>query len=349
MDTPSPPDSGPAPDRDRPDQDTPDRDIAGGDSRPPAWLSDLRRSVTTAWAGITSAGDAPRRDLSATSTLIRADALDWLPALPAQSVHAIVTDPPYGLVEYSDKNQTKLRAGKGGVWRIPPSWDGARRQPLPRFTVLSKAEADSLHDFFHAFAAAAIRVLAPGGHLILASNPLLSSTAFFAVQQAGFEKRAEIIRLVQTLRGGDRPKGAETDFPDVTVMPRSCWEPWGLFRKPFPGPVAANLRRWGTGGLRRVSAAEPFRDVIPCSPTRGRERAVVPHPSLKPQKFLRQVVRAALPLGVGIVLDPFAGGASTLAAAEALGYHAIGIERDAGYFDMACAGFPDLASMPAPA
>ncbi len=121
-----------------------------------------------------------------------------------------------------------------------------------------------------------------------------------------FEKRGEVIRLVQTLRGGDRPKGAEQEFGDVSAMPRSAWEPWGLFRKPISeGTVAANLRRWGTGGLRRVSDDEPFRDVIRSSPTRARERVLSPHPSLKPQRFMRQVVRAMLPVGQGLVYDPY--------------------------------------------
>jgi len=42
-----------------------------------------------------------------------------------------------------------------------------------------------------------------------------------------------------------------------------------------------------------------------------------------------------IPLGEGTVLDPFAGAASTLAAAEAVGCRSIGIEKDARYFDTA--------------
>jgi site-specific DNA-methyltransferase (adenine-specific) len=66
---------------------------------------------------------------------------------------------------------------------------------------------------------------------------------------------------------------------------------------------------------------------------------------LKPQSFLRQVVRAVLPLGVGTVLDPFAGSGSTLAAAEAVGYESIGIERDQAYFEVAVSAVPLLAGL----
>src|SRR5450755_23060 len=169
---------------------------------------------------------------------------------------------------------------------------------------------------------------------------------FHAFMESGFEKRGEVIRLVQTLRGGDRPKGAESEFPDVSVMPRSCWEPWGVFRKPIEGTVAENLRTWGAGALRRISGEEPFKDVIQCSPTRGPEKEIAPHPSLKPQRFMRRLVRAALPLGIGVIYDPFAGSGSTLAAAQNVGYRSIGTDSDKTYFTMARAAFSKLASLP---
>src|SRR5207253_2535846 len=188
-----------------------------------------------------------------------------------------------------------------------PAFDGCKRNPLPRFTVLGKDDYVALREFFAVFAKEAIRILVPGAHAIIATNPLLSHHMYLPMIQAGFEKRGEIIRLVQTLRGGDRPKNAHEEFADVSVMPRSAWEPWGLFRKPCEGRVQDNLRKWGTGGLRRVSGKNPFVDVIQSAPTRREERTIAPHPSLKPQAFMRQLVRAALPLGRGVVLDPFRG------------------------------------------
>lgn len=312
------------------------------------WKQSLIENDARAWEKVRENGDQRRKHLSDRATIVLGDAVQWISELPPNSIHAVVTDPPYSLVEYDEKNHKKMRAGRGGVWRIPPSFDGVQRSPLPRFTVLSKDELTHLHSFFSAIAYGLTRALVPGGHLFIASNPLLSTMTFHAFQEAGLEKRGEVIRLVQTLRGGDRPKGAEEEFSDVSVMARSCWEPWGIFRKQLDGTVAENLRRWGTGGLRRVSGEEPFRDVVTCSPTRGRERDVAPHPSLKPQRFMRQIVRAALPLGIGIVLDPFAGSGSTLAAAEAIGYRAIGTERDAEYFSMAATAFPELARLPTP-
>jgi DNA modification methylase len=271
------------------------------------------------------------------------DAFQWMAAREPNSIHAIVTDPPYGLKEYSEIEKEKLRRRRGGVWRIPPSFDGCMRNPLPRFTVLDDADRAALRSFFAEFAARAMRVLVPGAHLLIATNPLLSHFVYLPLIEAGFEKRGEIIRLVQTLRGGDRPKNAHEEFSDVTVMPRSAWEPWGIFRKSCEGRVQDNLRKWGTGGLRRISETEPFSDVIRSAPTRAAERLLAPHPSLKPQAFMRQIVRAVLPLGRGEVLDPFMGAGSTIAAAVAIGYRSIGVECDPMYFSVAEKGIPALA------
>lgn len=191
-----------------------------------------------------------------TATLVHGDCFDWLAARADRSIHAVVTDPPYGLQEYTPKEQQKLRNGRGGVWRLPPSFE---------------------------------------------------------------------------------------EFSDVSVLPRSMWEPWVLFRKPIEGRVQDNLRKWSTGGFRRRSDQSPFGDVIRSAPTRRAERELAPHPNLKPQALLRQLVRSALPLGEGVVVDPFAGSGATLAAADAVGYAAIGIEKDLHYFEMATDAIPALA------
>lgn len=277
------------------------------------------------------------------ASLYHADCFDWFAHRAPASIHAVVTDPPYGLVEYTAKEQTKLRNGRGGVWRIPPSFDGHQRAPLPRFTTLTNADLTRIEEFFSTWARALIPLLVPGAHVLVATNPLLSDLVSYALRSSGLEKRGEIIRLVQTLRGGDRPKNAHEEFQDVTVMPRSGFEPWVLFRKPCEGRVQDNLRKHGTGALQRISETQPFRDVIISNPTRREERAIANHPSLKPQAFMRQVVRGMLPLGHGVVLDPFMGSGSTVAAALAVGYESIGIESDPKFYRLAEKAVPKLA------
>lgn len=197
------------------------------------------------------------------ATLVEGNCLNWLRTQPTRSIHAVVIDPPYGMVEYPANEQKKLRDGKGGVWRIPPYFDGHKRAPLPRFTTLDQQDLRNLERFFFHWATLLLPVLVPGANVIVASNPLVSH-AFRRRPRAS----REIVRLVMTMRGGDRPKNAHEEFGE-------------------------------------------------------------------PQSFLRQLVRAVLPLGEGTILDPFAGAGSTLAAAIAVGYSSIGIERDPHYAEIA--------------
>jgi site-specific DNA-methyltransferase (adenine-specific) len=277
--------------------------------------------------------------------LYTSDCMSWLASQPANSIHAVITDPPYGIREYSAQEQGKLRRGRGGMWRIPPSFDGHVRSPLPRFTVLDDDDRAFLLVFFKNFARLLHRVVVPGGNIAVASNPLLAHIVSSAFGAGGFEIRGSVVRLTMTMRGGDRPKNAHTEFDGVSVMPRSMWEPWVIARKPIEGRVQDNLRRWKTGGWRRPSEERPFGDVIRSSPATQRERKIANHPSLKPQSFLRQLVRASLPLGEGVVLDPFAGSGSTLAACNFVGYESIGVEKDPVYAKMAARAIEPLSRL----
>jgi site-specific DNA-methyltransferase (adenine-specific) len=279
---------------------------------------------------------------------LNVDCFEWMQTYPQNSITAIVTDPPYGVKEYTDIEIDKKRNGGGGVWRIPPAFDGHKRQPLPRFSVINDStdERENVYSFFHNWATLAIRLLVPGGHVFIASTPLLSDILGRAMRDAGFERRGEIIRTVVTFRGGDRPKGAEEEFRDVSVIPRGVWEPWGLYRKPISEKtVAENLRKWKAGALRRKNDGTPFCDLIESTKTPRIEREIAPHPSIKPQLFLREIVSAALPLSSGVLLDPFAGSGSTLSAAEYLGLDSIGTEKDNEFYNIGKTAIPKLATL----
>ena len=281
-------------------------------------------------------------------TIINADCFEWMKQREENSITAIVTDPPYGVKEYTEGELKKQRQGQGGIWRIPPSFDGHVRQAVPRFSVINDdpKERENVYSFFFEWAILALRIIVPGGHVFIASTPLLSDILSRAMRDAGFERRGEVIRTVSTLRGGDRPKGAEIEFSEVSVIPKGLWEPWGLYRKPISEKtVAQNLRLWKAGALRRESENAQFVDLIQSEKTPQSERKIAPHPNIKPQSFMRKIVYAALPLGEGVVLDTFSGSGSTLAAATFWGIDSIGIEKDPEFFEMSQSTVPGLAEL----
>jgi site-specific DNA-methyltransferase (adenine-specific) len=280
--------------------------------------------------------------------ILHADCLEWLGRIPAGSIHGIVTDPPYGVKEYQFDQIEKRANGNGGIWRIPPSFDGSNRQPLPRFTALNEKERSQLFRFFAEWAKVATHALMPGGHVILACNSFLAQMVYAALVEGGLEFRGQMIRIVRTLRGGDRPKNAEAEFPGVCSLPRGAYEPWGIFRKPLPSGMTVGecLRTFGTGGLRRLPGGLPFSDILDIGRTPKAEREIAPHPSLKPQALLRELVWSILPLGEGVICDPFMGSGSTVAAAEAIGYQSVGVEKYETYYHLASGVIEPLSHVP---
>jgi hypothetical protein len=197
-----------------------------------------------------------------------ADCSDWLRECKPRALHAVCTDPPYGVLEFTEKEVSKLRAGRGGMWRLPPTIGGSQRDPLPRFTVLTGAQKLEQRRFFHEWGKALLPALVPGAHVCVAGHPILQHLVQNAMVEAGYEVRTAIMRLYFSFRGGDRPKNAEKEFPEVCVTPKGVYEPWMLFRKPIEEKtVAGNLRKWKTGGLRRLSVDKPLPDSIPSGRT----------------------------------------------------------------------------------
>ena len=284
------------------------------------------------------------------SLIVHADCLEWMGRIPENSIHGIVTDPPYGVKEYEFDQLEKRANGNGGIWRIPPSFGGCVRQPLPRFTALNAKERKQISQFFTEWAKVAVHVLRPGGHVFIAANSFLCQLVYGALVAGGLEFRGQLIRVVQTLRGGDRPKNAEEEFPDVCSLPRGSYEPWGILRKPLPAgmKVADCLRQYETGGLRRLPEGLPFSDLVEFGRTSRAERALAKHPSLKPQGLMRELVYAVLPLGKGIVLDSFMGSGSTVAAALAVGVQCIGVEKNKEYFETAAQSIERLSKVAVP-
>ncbi|GAA4009343.1 DNA methyltransferase [Deinococcus rubellus] len=276
-----------------------------------------------------------------------ANCFEWLANQAPNSFQAVITDPPYGVIEFTSGEIEKMRSGVGGIWRIPMEIGGSKRRPQPRFTVLSLEQRQAVETYFADWASLLAPVLVPGAHVLVATNVLLSSRVQNGIERAGFEYRGQIIRMYRGMRGGDRPKLAENEFPDVAVSLRGGHEPWLLFRKPIElgMRVSDNLRIWGTGGLRRVQTDVPFVDVIQSERTPKAERLICDHPTMKPQSLMRPLTRLLLPLGEGRILDPFMGSGSTIAAAHAQGLSACGVELDPQFFSLAKSAIPHLAQI----
>jgi hypothetical protein len=186
----------------------------------------------------------------------------------------------------------------------------------------------------------------------------------------GRELVANDIRGGRLVKPGERAQPYERDITVASSEEARAWEGWGskvkachepivLARKPLSEKtIAANvlLHRTGAlnlGGCRVTGRLEPSRsatnlmhdgstamdDVFPLGEKRyfysakaGKaDRAGSTHPTVKPLKLMRWLVRLVTPPG-GVVLDPFAGSGSTIEAALLEGARTIGCEITSDYW-----------------
>lgn len=283
-----------------------------------------------------------------TSVLVHADAFDVLATLPEQSIHAVVTDPPFTAREFREEELAKFRSGECGVWRAGSPSDGYQRSRKPLFGLGTDDLARST-EFFARLGHALGRVLRPGGHAVVASLDKFVPLVATAIGSGGLEFRAQLLRVYGGNRGGMPARGCEHVHRDTCTFPRTRHEPWLVFRRPLPAAMAVRecLEQWGTGALRRPPGGM-LHSVVESSRLPRAEQELGEHPCQKPQAWMRHLVRAVLPVGEGTVLDPFAGSGSTLAACEHLGVVGVGVERHRPYFDAAVDAVPRLADLGRP-
>ena len=207
-------------------------------------------------------------------TLHLGDCLEVLPTIEAGSVDAVVTDPPYNVVNRS-----------GGDLRSPG--------------YLDKGVADSAPVDIPALAAEFARITS-GSIYVWCGTEQVSRW------------RAEFVALGLTTR--------------------AC-----VWIKSNPSPVNGE-KLWLSGLELCVFARKPkayFDRFCKVPAWSGPSHRVPGFPTPKPVWLMREIIEASVPPG-GTVLDPFIGSGTTALAAINTGRTCVGIERDSGYFDIAC-------------
>jgi site-specific DNA-methyltransferase (adenine-specific) len=253
-----------------------------------------------------------RRSAVSERRLILGDCLDVLPTLAAESFDAVVTDPPYG-----QTNEGYDRGVDHAVWRE------CFRVCKPDAALVSFAGSPTYHRIASGIEAAGWRVRQMWGWVY--RDGMITS----AYPREGFDRLAPAMDpLVFATKGKVLLRLEREGRPWKINKPRSKVSPLSG-RSRFPETTGAS----GRYPKAVVSdGVEPFEYFVGAR-THSRRGDRTDHPNQKPLGLMRWII-SKLPPG-GRILDPYAGSGTTLVAAAAEGFGAVGVEIDATYFAIA--------------
>lgn len=206
--------------------------------------------------------------------VLNGNCVEIMAAMDAQSFHAIVCDPPYGL-EFMGKGWDKLSGQPGYVerGRITNRPKGLSKYQGAGGRVVNSYQAGVPMQEWHVrWLREAFRVLKPGGHLLAFGGSRTFHRLFCAAEDAGFEIRDTLMWLY----GSGFPKshnlaGKLEGWNGWGTALKPAHEPILLARKPLIGTVVKNVLTHGTGALN-IDASRIGTDQV-STHSRGADRA----------------------------------------------------------------------------
>lgn len=188
-------------------------------------------------------------------TLYLGDCIEVMRAMSDSSVDAVVTDPPYGIRFMGkawdgadiDARAAARRKSNSHCSGTGPNGEHKSIAAEAGKYDLAPAAMKAFQEFSQEWAAEALRVLKPGGHLLTFSSARTYHRMTSGIEDAGFEIRDQIMWIY----GSGFPKSHNLDGGHTgwgTAL-KPAHEPICVARKPFVGTVATNVLEYGTGAL----------------------------------------------------------------------------------------------------
>ena len=294
--------------------------------------------------------------------VLQGDCREVLTQLPDASVHAIVSDIPYGIGaedwDVLHDNSNSAYRGSSPAQIEAGSVFKARGKPLNGWSEADRQIPQQYYEWCSTWAPQWLRVLKPGGSVLIFAGRRLAHRAVGALEDTGFTLKDSLAWLrpraphrAQRLsavyeRRGDLAAATQWESWRVGNL-RPTFEPIQWLVKPYKigTTIADNVLRHGVGAYNQA-AFEQFssgpENVLAIGFEPGETGA---HPTQKPVRLMEALV-ALVTKPDQVVLDPFAGSGSTLVAAQRSDRRFIGVEQDVRYCDTAKRRLNEVAFEP---
>ena len=268
------------------------------------------------------------------------DCVDEIQKLPGNGVHLILSDIPYGIgvddwdVVHCNTNSALLGASpaqmrSGGLFQ-------KRGKPLNGWSSSDRNIPREYQEWCKAFAGEWLRVIKPGGSVMILAGRRLSHRCILAFEDVGFilkdvlawhkphaPYRAQRISAIYGRRGDVENRDRWTGWRVGNLRP--AWEPIIWLMRPYPigSTIADNVLEHGVGAYN-AGAMGPCDNVI-FAGYAPNERGY--HVAQKPVALMQTLIKLTTVEGQ-VVVDPFCGSGTTLVAAKSLNRRYIGFDND---------------------
>jgi DNA modification methylase len=287
-------------------------------------------------------------------SLVQADCRDFLRSIPANSVHAVITDPPYGIHGMDDGWSAKDLAERAANSKAKGLVVGGMGVGMK----FSTKQGPRLQAFLRPVFKLCLAATVPGGWLVSFSQPRLLPWMALAAADAGYEirninswqheggqgKAFTQYHFVRRMSIPQEEKDALIASMDGCKTPQFRPEEESILvaQKPREGTFVENWMKWRTGLVKLDFGGRQQGSVFRFDkPKEG-----TPHPSVKPVDLMERLFEVFTLPGQTVV-DPFVGSGTTAIAAKRTGRAFLGCELDEGYVRLAQQRVED-ADMPEP-
>lgn len=296
--------------------------------------------------------------------VILGNSIEILKEFSDNSVHAIISDIPYGIgyddwdvlhhntnTAYGGTSSAQLAAG--GVFK-------RRGKPLNGWSEADKRIPQEYQTWCSLWASDWLRILKPGGSCFVFAGRRYAHRCITALEDAGFtfkdmlswEKdfaphRAQRLSAIYERRNDEVDAKKWNGWRVANLRP--LFEPILWFQKPYKtgGTIADNvleneLGAWNEAALKtystRTEGVGVVSNILKVQTTAEDHGK---HIAQKPLKLMELLVSLVTVEGQ-VVLDPFMGSGTTCLAAKRLGRHYIGIDADPTSVQMALERLDDV-------
>ena len=204
--------------------------------------------------------------------IITGDCLEKMREMEANSIDCILTDPPYGLhfmgkdwdkfsksqIQDSQKNIATIRLGKETIESMNRR-DSANAQS----GTYSDDRNDEFQTFMTEFGREALRIVKPGGHMLMFGAPRRYHRQACGLENAGWEIKDCIMWMFLSgfpkSHNFGKKIGGEWNGFGTALKP--AYEPIIVAMKPLDGTFIQNAEKWGVAGVNidasRIDSGEP--------------------------------------------------------------------------------------------